>query len=397
MTNGTCIEKGCDRRRHCVGLCGIHYGRYRMGKLTLSPAQITQSNADRFWAKVDRRGLEECWPWIGGLNGDGYGTFRPGSTTRCIAASRYSWMLAHPTRAIAPTVFVCHRCDNPACVNPTHLFLGTVQRNNADKAQKGRGRTGSGPRRLLQPRRPPRLGAKPQAQARGLADFAPGPSERVPWVAEAAKRVPRVCSVEECGRVHDALGYCAMHYKRWKAHGSTETRKGGKPRQPRTADQVRDRIATSVIVSSTGCWEWQHGRTAQGYSSLTWQGMTPGHRVSYAVHIGPIPPALFVCHRCDNRICVNPEHMFLGTAAENNADMYAKGRGRGGSQAIPLQRRREIVARRRDVKLTEAQAAEIRASADRGVDLAAKYGVAQQTICNIRKGRRWPAPQPRQS
>lgn len=102
-------------------------------------ADLTPEELDRFWAKVDQsEGVLGCWPWTGGKHPRGYGLFssRRKGSSRTWRAHRLMYERVY---GIEPGILlVLHRCDNPCCCNPSHLFLGTHQDNMDDKTAKGR-------------------------------------------------------------------------------------------------------------------------------------------------------------------------------------------------------------------------------------------------------------------
>lgn len=96
---------------------------------------------------------------------------------------------------------------------------------------------------------------------------------------------------------------------------------------PRVAERFFAKIER---IPGVDCWIWKGMQTSFGYGTL-WKvrgkSFYLAHRLSYELHKGPIPKGLFVCHTCDTPYCVNPEHLWLGTAADNSRDMNNKGRG----------------------------------------------------------------------
>lgn len=133
-----------------------------------------------------------------------------------------------------------------------------------------------------------------------------------------------------------------------------------------------------VVNPSGGCWDWTGKLNPYGYALFAEAGeWLIASRVSMALAGKPIPKGRLACHHCDNRKCVNPDHIFSGTPADNSRDMAEKGRG-------------TIGEKNRHAKLSLAQVNEIRADRKTTArDLAARYGVCSKTIRNYWTGRTW--------
>lgn len=136
------------------------------------------------------------------------------------------------------------------------------------------------------------------------------------------------------------------------------------------------------------CWRWL-GKLKDGYGRLAVDGSTErAHRASWRIHHGEVASDICVLHRCDNRACVRPDHLFLGTRADNIADCISKGRFHDGHG--------ELVRGERNphAKLTARQAAEIRMryrAGEAAVELAAQYGVHRSSVLRIARGGEWGA------
>lgn len=132
----------------------------------------------------------------------------------------------------------------------------------------------------------------------------------------------------------------------------------------------------------SGCWLWKGYISPGGYGVISMPGkkMRSAHRIAWNLFRGEIPQGLLVCHRCDVRACVNPKHLFLGTVAENAADMKRKGRSRAGEK-------------NGRARLTAKQVRSIRAFLASGKvslgELAKRFQVSYATISAIKTGRIW--------
>lgn len=150
---------------------------------------------------------------------------------------------------------------------------------------------------------------------------------------------------------------------------------------------LMERFMRHVRQLDSGCWEWTGARCGErqgrGQSSLPGGRKTLAYRVAWILHRGPIPSGMKVCHRCDVPLCVNPDHLFLGTQKENIQDAVKKGHMRGPGT------RGETHSRAR---LTEVQVLEIRRRAAGPINVCAiarEYGVSRGTVRLILDGTNW--------
>lgn len=138
------------------------------------------------------------------------------------------------------------------------------------------------------------------------------------------------------------------------------------------------------VQKSDGCWEWQGCIMADGYGCFGANGMGHGrpvaHRVSWVFHFGDVPQGLLVCHHCDNRRCVRPDHLFLGTPKANMQDAVSKGRMARGERAGAA-------------KMTSNQVLQIRDKHSlMGIsyaELSREYGIGETTVSRAANGLTW--------
>ena len=161
--------------------------------------------------------------------------------------------------------------------------------------------------------------------------------------------------------------------------------------------QLREHFYRRVSVEKTGCWHWTGGkRSRDNYGAMHVGGNNQmlAHRVSWLIYNGHIPDGLHVCHTCDNPICVNPNHLFLGDDAVNMGDCRAKGRTATGD-SNGMRKHPESTpkgSRNGSSRLNELQVLEMIQLFKQGMptpELGHRFGVAQATAQDIISGRGW--------
>lgn len=144
-------------------------------------------------------------------------------------------------------------------------------------------------------------------------------------------------------------------------------------------DDTLERRFWKKVEKSSGCWNWIGGKFNDGYGNIgDSRGAQKAHRVSYELHVGPIPVGMVVMHSCDNRQCVNPAHLSVGTPADNMKDRDSKGRHK------PCKGEKNGTA-----KLGKSAVSVIRTSPLSVKELAEIFDVCTHTIRRVIAGQTW--------
>ena len=186
------------------------------------------------------------------------------------------------------------------------------------------------------------------------------------------------CLISGCTRAHHANGFCSLHSHRLKRHGDPLA--GGRERRPkRLSEEDAFRWFMPGDPPVTGCWDWTASASlGYGQFSITTNGrrrIVKAHIAAYKIFKGPTN-GLDVLHDCDRKICCHPDHLHLGTAADNSAEAVDRG-------LIP------VGESCRWAKLTESDVLAIRSSPLPQKVLAEQYRVSQSLISKIANRKNW--------
>lgn len=291
MRNTTCSEEDCDRQAKRKGMCEMHRRRVD------NHGETTDPRERKFWAQVDKRGPDECWPWLGYIQANGYGSFGM-KGTRLPHRLAYQYAIGPIPNGLVLD-HVCHTrqtdcadsvsCVHRRCCNPSHLEAVSRRENLA------RGRGGDS------------WGYVPETVT-----------------LHSPAQVPLTCTEDDgrCGNPIYKRTICRKHYRRWLRDPSVE-----RPSRRTPEDRFWAKVDKSGPVPEHcpdlgSCWLWTasvNKGTGYGQFGLSHGNMIQAHRHSYELAFGPIPEGLDVHHKCHARRCIRPDHLEATTRSANMA------------------------------------------------------------------------------
>lgn len=391
-----CVVKGCELPVLTLHLCVNHWRRLRKyGSPAVlrnqSKFDLGATDKERFRRQILE--TDTCWIWAGATDGDGYGVFRGtvGGKTY-LKAHRYS-LAAATGKPLLSGLVVMHLCDNPRCVNPEHLQLGTTQDNILDKFAKGRGGLPKGSlisQVVLTGPQQQAIFSDPRPNVQVAAEYGITAAEvskvRVLKVGKDAMgkffSSQTQCAIKNCSENAVHLGLCADHHRRCEEYGAPTVDKPH--RGVWSALPANERLMAKIRIEGD-CWMWTGSTDKDGYGRLSAKiggvALKKAHTVSYTLRTGElVPKGKLLMHSCDRPGCVNPDHLSVGTALENSRDMVAKGR-------VPDQTGENAPG----AILTAAMAVAILSDARTYAVIAKDFGIAASTVGSLKQRVSWKA------